>query len=210
MRKIIAVAALVLALATAGSGAVAVALAAAPDAGETDAANAAAPDDLRAVAPDDYCYVEAMIHYRVEESDLARTLLRKDHVSADVRAYAEELVERGAAELEEFREWYVSWADARPVEPPDDGACAGHGADHARMPGMPSWSRQRALAEAAPPDAEREFVGILRAQNEGLTALVTLIVEAGPHPRVAESAERVLAEASVDSAALEGLAAGLR
>ncbi len=210
MRKIIAVVALALALATAGACAVAVALAGAPGAGETDAALTGAPDDLRAVAPDDYCYVEAMIYYGVEESDLARTLLRKDRVSADVRAYAEELLDRGAAELDAFREWYVSWAEARPVEPPDDGACAGHGADHAQMPGMPSWSRQRALAEAAPPEAEREFVGILREQNDGLAALVTLIAESDPHPRVAESAERVLAEASVDLEMLEELSAGLR
>nr|WP_281363965.1 DUF305 domain-containing protein [Microbacterium immunditiarum] len=162
------------------------------------------------VSPDDYCYVEAMIYYRVEETELARTLLRKDGVSADVSAHAQELLARDAAELDEFREWYVSWADARPVEPPEEGVCAGHGTDHAQMPGMPSWSRQRALADAAPPDAEREFVGILRAQNEGLAALVTLIIEADPHPRVAESAERVLAEASVDLEALERLAAALR
>uniref|UniRef100_UPI00197CA294 hypothetical protein n=1 Tax=Microbacterium sp. CPCC 204701 TaxID=2493084 RepID=UPI00197CA294 len=85
----------------------------------------------------------------------------------------------------------------------------GHGADHAQMPGMPSWSRQLALAGAAPPAAEREFTGILREQTAGMIALVTLILDGDPHLAVAASARHVLADAEADLAALDALGASL-
>ena len=211
MRKVVAVVALTLAVATAGA-AVALAVAASTGGG-TDAApgpsasaSVGASASASAPAPvtaDDYCYVEAMIYYRVEESELADTLLRKDGVAGDIGAFAEVVGDRATSELEELREWYVSWAEARPATPPTEGPCGGHGADHAQMPGMPSWSRQLALAEAQPPAAEQEFAGILRDQTAGMVALVTLILDGDPHPAVVDSAERVLAEAEADLEALQ-------
>lgn len=211
MRKVVAVVALTLAVATA-SAAIALAVAASSG-GITDATPAAAasasvgspPGSPVPVTADDYCYVEAMIYYRVEESELAATLLRKDGVGAEVRALAEAVAGRAAAELEDLRSWYVSWADARPSTPPTDGPCGGHGADHAQMPGMPSWSRQLALADAESPAAEREFAGILRDQTAGTIALVTLILDGDPHPAVRESTRQVLADAEADLAALDDL-----
>ncbi|WP_194410767.1 DUF305 domain-containing protein [Microbacterium cremeum] len=210
MRKPVVVVALTLAVATAGA-AVALAVAASsggvPDAAPTAPASSVVPSASAAVTADDYCYVEAMIYYRVEESELARTLLRKEGTAPAARALADAVAERAVAELDDLREWYVSWADARPATPPADGLCGGHGADHAQMPGMPSWSRQLALADAAPPAAEREFTGILRDQTAGMVALVTLVLDGAPHPAVAESARRVLAHAEADLAALDELAA---
>ena len=83
-RRAVAVVALTIALATAGTG-IALALAAA---GGTDAAPAASPSASPSIAvtADDYCYVEAMIYYRVEESELAETLLRKDGLDTGARA----------------------------------------------------------------------------------------------------------------------------
>lgn len=205
MRKVVAVVALTLAVATAGA---AVALAvAASGGGGTDAAPTASATASAPVSADDYCYVEAMIYYRVEESELAETLLRKDGVEAWARARAEAVADRAATELDGLRAWYVSWADARPAAPPTDGPCGGHGADHAQMPGLPSWGRQIALADAEPPAAEREFTGILRDQTAGMIALVTLILGGDPHPLVEESARRVLAAAEADLAALDELEA---
>lgn len=203
MRKVVAVVALTLAVATAGA---ALALAvAASGGGGTDAAPTASATASAPVTADDYCYVEAMIYYRVEESELAETLLRKDGVEAGARARAEAVADRAATELEDLRAWYVSWADARPAAPPTSGPCAGHGADHAQMPGMPSWGRQIALADAEPPAAEREFTGILRDQAAGMIALVTRILDGDPHPLVEESARRVLAAAEADLVALDEL-----
>nr|WP_277348819.1 DUF305 domain-containing protein [Microbacterium sp. CFH 90308] len=206
-----------LALVTAGA-AVAIAIAAGTDAAGRAASEPTTPGGAESlggatatarVTADDYCYVEAMIYYRVEETELAQSLLAKDGVAPEARAFAAETAERDAAELEHLREWYVSWADARPLEPPADGPCAGHGADHAQMPGMPSWSRQLALAEAVPPVAEREFIGILQAQTTGMVALVSLILDGDPHPDVRESAEGVLARASEDAEMLDELLVGL-
>lgn len=209
MRKVVAVVALTLAVVTAGA-AVALAVAASSGAGTDAAPSASASASVTPSAPvtaDDYCYVEAMIYYRVEESELAETLLRKDGVAVDARAFAEAVGDRAAEDLERLREWYVSWAGARPATPPTDGPCAGHGVDHAQMPGMPSWARQLTLADAVAPMAEREFTGILRDQTAGMVALVTLILDGDPHPAVEESARRVLAEADADLAALDELEA---
>lgn len=201
MRKVVAVVALSLAVLTAGVAvALAIASTAGPDASTRPTTTASTP-----VTADDYCYVEAMIYYRVSERELAETLLRKEGVDPAARELADSLARTAEDELDDLRAWYVSWADARPLEPPDDGPCAGHGTDHAQMPGMPSWGRQNALADAAPPEAERLFAEILREQSEGMIALVTLVLDGAPHPAVADSAEDVLERARDDLAALDDL-----
>ncbi|MGK3951299.1 hypothetical protein ACLKM7_03135 [Microbacterium sp. I2] len=75
---------------------------------------------------------------------------------------------------------------------------------------MPSWSRQLALAEAVPPVAEREFIGVLEAQGTGRVALASLVLDGDPHPDVRESAECVLVRAAEDAETLEELLAALR
>ncbi|WP_344095541.1 DUF305 domain-containing protein [Microbacterium deminutum] len=75
------------------------------------------------VTADDFCYVEAMIYYRVEAVDLAKDVLDKTGVSRETRAFAQKLVDEQSAELEALRPWYVSWTGARPLERPDEGPC---------------------------------------------------------------------------------------
>ncbi|MGN6221754.1 MAG: DUF305 domain-containing protein [Microbacterium sp.] len=173
--------------------------------GATASSSPAAMDDT--VAADDYCYVEAMIYYRVKEQELAQTLLRKDSVAADAEAFAKRVVADDVAELDDLRAWYVSWAPARPLEPPTDGPCGGHGSDHAQMPGMPSWSAEQGLVDASSPDAERRYAEIVRDQNAGMVALVTLILDGHPHPDVRASAEAVLERERADAVTLDGLLA---
>jgi uncharacterized protein (DUF305 family) len=203
---VVLVVALTLALLTAAAG---VWLAVAATAGNTDAAPAASASPSASsstpVTADDYCYVEAMIYYRVKEQELAETLLRKQGLAAGANGFATGIAARNADELEGLRAWYLSWAEARPAEPPTDGPCGGHGSDHAQMPGMPSWSALQGLVDAQHPDAERRFAEILQAQSAGMTALVTLILEGDPHPAVAESAEEVLRRAEADQATLQGV-----
>ena len=205
-RRAVVVVALTLALLTAAAG---VWLAIAATAGNTDAApSASVSPSASASAPvtaDDYCYVEAMIYYRVEEQELAQTLLRKQGIEAGASGFATGIAARNEVELEDLRAWDLSWADARPAEPPTDGPCGGHGSDHAQMPGMPSWSALQGLVDAQHPDAERRFAEILQAQNAGMIALVTLILESDPHPAVATSAEEVLKQAAADRATLQGI-----
>jgi len=174
-------------------------------AGVTASSSPVAIDDT--VTADDYCYVEAMIYYRVKEEELAQTLLRKDGVAADAEAFAKRLVADDVAELDDLRAWYVSWAPARPLEPPADGPCGGHGSDHAQMPGMPSWSTEQGLVDAQSPDAERRYAEIVRDQNAGMVALVTLILDGSPHPDVRASAETVLERERADAVTLAGLLA---
>jgi uncharacterized protein (DUF305 family) len=209
-RRAVAVVALTLAVATAAAG-VALAVASGIGAGtpgEAHPGTAASPASSESASPvtaDDYCYVEAMIYYRVKELELAETLQRKDGIDAGALGFAAGIAARDAEELEELRAWYLSWADARPLEPPADGPCGGHGGDHAQMPGMPSWSTLQGLVDAPHPEAERRFAEILRDQNAGMVALVTLILDGDPHPQVVESAERVLEQAEADEDTLQGI-----
>jgi len=166
-----------------------------------------APEIDDTVTADDYCYVEAMIYYRVKEEELAQTLLRKDDLAPAAASYAERVVGDDLAELDDLRAWYVSWAPARPLEAPTDGPCGGHGSDHAQMPGMPSWSVEQGLVDASSPDAERRYAEIVRDQNAGMVALVTLILDGDPHPAVRASAEAVLEREKTDAAELQALLA---
>ena len=221
-RRVVLVVALTLALATAAVG---VWLAIAATAGNTvptatppaagasggasgrvgPAAPSASASPAAPVTADDYCYVEAMIYYRVKEQELAETLLRAQGIDAGASGFATGIAARDEDELERLRAWYLSWADARPAEPPTDGPCGGHGADHAQMPGMPSWSTLQGFVDAEHPDAERRFAEILQVQNAGMIALLTLILEGDPHPSVAESAEEVLKQAEADRGTLQGI-----
>ncbi|MBD3940176.1 DUF305 domain-containing protein [Microbacterium sp. NEAU-LLC] len=175
--------------------------------GQGVTASRPSPEVDETVTADDYCYVEAMIYYRVKEEELAQTLLRKDGIAADAEAYAKSVVAADLAELDDLRAWYVSWAPARPLEPPVDGPCGGHGSDHAQMPGMPTWSAEQGLVDAQSPDAERRFAELVRDQNAGMAALVTLILDGDPHPDVQASAEAVLERARTDAVTLDGLLA---
>lgn len=208
MRKPVVFAALLVALATAAGG---VALAFAAGDRPASVASSTVGGEVAAapVRATDYCFVEAMIYYRVEESELAGVLLEEDSAATPLRDLAADLVAEGAAELEELREWYLSWADARPLQPPADGPCAGHGSDHAQMPGMPSWSQRVALADAEGTVAEAAFADIALAQNAGVIALAEQILAGDPHPRVLAAAEDTLARARSDVAALEELRAAL-
>jgi uncharacterized protein (DUF305 family) len=171
------------------------------------AASTPSPTADETVSADDYCYVEAMIYYRVKEEELAQTLLRKGGLGADAKAFARDVVAADVAELDDLRAWYVSWASARPLQSPTDGPCGGHGSDHALMPGMPSWSAEQGLVDAQSPEAERRFAEIARDQNAGMVALVTLILDGDPHPAVRASAEAVLEREKADAVTLAGLLA---
>ncbi|MGX5772520.1 DUF305 domain-containing protein [Microbacterium trichothecenolyticum] len=204
-RRAVVFVALALALLTAAVG---IWLAVAAAARDTDAAPPVSVSPSASAAPvtaDDYCYVEAMIYYRVKEQEVAETLLRKQGIEAGASGFATGIAARDEDELEDLRAWYLLWADARPAEPPTDGPCGGHGSDHAQMPGMPSWSALQGFAAAEHPDAEKRFAEILHAQNAGMIALVTLILEGDPHPAVAESAEAVLQQAGADQETLQGI-----
>ncbi|KAF2414133.1 hypothetical protein B1729_06080 [Microbacterium sp. B35-04] len=210
-RRAVAVVALTLAVATAAAG-IALAVASGIGAGTAGQANPgtsasapAASSSDSAVTADDYCYVEAMIYYRVKELELAETLQRKDGLDAGALGFATGVAARDAEELEDLRAWYLSWAEARPLEPPADGPCGGHGSDHAQMPGMPSWSTLQGFVDAQHPDAERRFAEILRDQNAGMVALVTLILDGDPHPEVVEAAQRALEQAASDAATIDGI-----
>lgn len=156
------------------------------------------------VSATDFCYVEAMIYYRVEATDLSNALLETPGISAEGQATAEDMAAAQTAELDELRPWYVSWREYRPLERPSTGPCAAH-ADHAQMPGMPSTAEWNALLDAEGQEAERVYAELLIAQNEAMVAFATEILAGDPHPRVAESAERVIAQGEDDIALLEAL-----
>ncbi|WP_137843182.1 DUF305 domain-containing protein [Microbacterium sp. 2FI] len=206
MRRKLVAAGLVVAVAVAGAG---VALAITAGARGSDAAPevvATAPgaETPQAVAASDFCFVESMIFYRVEAVELATVLRGMDDVSPPLRAFADTVVEDDSAELDELRERYVAWADARPLEPTDDGACAGHGA-HAQMPGMPSLAQRGDLSAADGAAGEQLFLALMIAQNAGVAALVADTLDVPAHPIVRESAERALAAGAIRARGLAEL-----
>ena len=160
------------------------------------------------VTATDFCFVEAMIYYRVEATDLSDAFLRKAGVTPEGRELAEQLTADQADELEQLRPWYLSWRAYRPLERPQEGPCAGH-ADHTQMPGMPTPAQWSALLAAEGADAARTYAQLLIAQNEAMVAFASQILEGDPHPRVRASAEQVIEQGERDIAALEDLVAAL-
>jgi uncharacterized protein (DUF305 family) len=203
VRSRVAVIGLVLAVCVAVAGIALAVWAGAERVARPDPATTADP-----VSATDFCYVEAMIYYRVEATDLSDALLQKDGITPAGRELAEQITTTQADELEQLRPWYVSWREHRPLERPNEGPCAGH-ADHAQMPGMPTPAQWSALLAAEGADAERTYAQLLIAQHEAMVAFATQILDGDPHPRVGEAAEHVIEQGERDIAALEGLVAAL-
>ena len=203
MRSRVAIVGLVVALCAAAAAIALAVWALAGGGARPDPAATAEP-----VSATDYCFVEAMIYYRVEATDLSDAFLHKDGITSQGRALAEELMSDQAEELEQLRPWYVSWREFRPLERPKDGPCAGH-ADHAQMPGMPTPAQWASLLAAEGADAERTYAQLLITQNEAMVAFAEQILEGDPHSRVRESAERVIEQGESDIAALQELIRGL-
>jgi len=162
-----------------------------------------------AVTADDFCYVEAMIYYRVEAVDLANAVLEKTGISPATRDFAEDLVSDQSAQLEKLRPWYMSWTSARPLERPQEGPCAGHGSTHAQMPGLPTPSQWDQLIAADGAAAQRMYLELTIAQNSAMIVFATLVLDGEPHPRVEQSAEQVIAQGRKDVADLEALLADM-
>ncbi|MBS1673628.1 MAG: DUF305 domain-containing protein [Actinobacteria bacterium] len=208
MRRIVLIVAVAVAMLVAGS---LVALAVSSrftDAGGSAGPSGAATATADPVSANDYCYVEAMIFYRVSESRNAKVLLGKSGIDADARDFATATAERADAELVDLRAWYVSWGGANPAEPPVDGPCAGHGAEHAQMPGIPSWAQRQRLADAQDPaTAQRLFAQLLHDQHAGMLALIAQVLDDQADPRVRASATAAREQAAADDAILERIAA---
>ena len=201
MRSRVAVIGLVVAVCVAAAGIALAVWAFAGREAPSDASTTADP-----VTATDFCYVEAMIYYRVEATDLSDALLRKDGITPAGRELAEQLTADQADELEHLRPWYLSWREYRPLERPKDGPCAGH-ADHAQMPGMPTPAQWSALLAAEGVEAAHTYAELLIAQNEAMVAFAAQILAGDPHPRVRASAEQVIEQGESDIAALEDLVA---
>lgn len=195
-----------------GAAAIAVALAVtAASSGASRPTVVASPGGSASAEPvseADYCFVESMIFYRVEAAGISGVLLDTDAVSSPTRALAADLVAHQQAELDDLREWYVSWADARPLERPDQGPCAGHGA-HADMPGVPTWQQRTELADATGAQAEALYLALMRAQVAGVADLAATTLAGDPNSLVRVAAEQAVAEGERDAAALAARADAL-
>ncbi|WP_127476737.1 DUF305 domain-containing protein [Microbacterium sulfonylureivorans] len=207
MRRALAAAGLVVAL-----GAAATVVALAVTAGATGAkaptvlASPSGSGPAEPVSEADFCFVESMIFYRVEARRMGAVLLDADGISTAAREVATDVVAAQDAEMADLREWYVAWAAAKPLERPDEGPCAGHGA-HADMPGVPTWAQRTDLAEAAGADAETLFAELMLAHTAGVIDLAQDALAADPHSLVREAAEQAIADGQHDTAAFEALAA---
>ena len=207
LRRALAVTGVVIALAAAGT-IVAFALAAGATRAEAPTVHASPSGSGQAepVSAADFCYVESMIFYGVAARALGEVVLEADGVSPEVRTLASEVVAREHAEIAELRELYVAWSDAKPLERPDQGPCAGHGA-HADMPGVPTWSERSSLAAADGVDAETRYVALMLSHSADVFDLAEDTLAGHPHSIVRAIARETAVDTERVAAALRALAA---
>ncbi len=204
-RRVAVIVGIIVALAAAGA-VIALAVAALTGGEPADTASPAAEP----VTATDFCFVESMIFYRVESTYLSEALLDKDGISPEAREFADALIADESEQLDEvFRPWYVSWKEYRPLEPPAEGPCGGHGGNHRQMPGMPTPAQWDALIAADGAEAERLFAEYLIAQDQAMIEFARQVLDADPHSRVRESATQVIEDAEREIAALEAVLAGV-
>ena len=156
------------------------------------------------VSESDFCFVESMIFYRVEATGIGGVILDTEGISPEARAVAADLVAEQEDELVELRERYVAWSDARPLERPEGGPCAGHGA-HADMPGVPTWGERSDLADATGAEAETLYVTLMRAHIAGVIDLAATTLQGDPNSVVRATAENAISQGERDAAAMAAL-----
>ncbi|MDY0910623.1 DUF305 domain-containing protein [Microbacterium sp. CFBP9034] len=208
MRIAVAAVGVVVAVAAA-TGAVALAITAAATGERTPTVLASAPGSASAepVSESDFCFVESMIFYRVEAVEIGNVVLDTEGITAETRERAAAIVAEQSAQVDDLREWYISWGSAKPLERPDEGPCAAHGA-HADMPGIPTWGQRTDLSNGSGAEAEELYLSLMPAMNAGVIDLAATTTAADAHSLVRAAAEDAIAQAERDTELLRAVATG--
>ncbi|GAA3794865.1 hypothetical protein GCM10022241_18640 [Micrococcus endophyticus] len=127
--------------------------------------------------------------------DMSEILLAKDDVPADVRAFAQKVVDAQGPEIERMNQMLRTWEAPMPGE---DSTSMGHGAG-----GMMSEEDMGMLNDAQGTDAARLYLEQMTVHHEGAVEMARDQVEQGQNPQAVELARQVVEDQEAEITEME-------
>lgn len=144
---------------------------------------------------DDVMFAQMMIPHHEQAVDMSEILLAKDDVPADVRAFAQKVVDAQGPEIERMNQMLRTWEAPMPGE---DSTSMGHGAG-----GMMSEEDMGMLNDAQGTDAARLYLEQMTVHHEGAVEMARDQVEQGQNPQAVELARQVVEDQEAEITEME-------
>jgi uncharacterized protein (DUF305 family) len=169
--------------------------ASAPEGTGTAPASGAAAEISAEHNDDDVMFAQMMIPHHEQAVDMSEILLAKDDVPADVRAFAQKVVDAQGPEIERMNQMLRTWEAPMPGE---DSTSMDHGTG-----GMMSEEDMGMLNDAQGTDAARLYLEQMTVHHEGAVEMARDQVEQGQNPQAVELAQQVVEDQEAEIAEME-------
>ena len=133
---------------------------------------------------DDVMFAQMMIPHHQQAVDMSETLLGKDDIPADVRAFAQKVVDAQGPEIERMNQMLQTWEAPMPAE---DSTSMDHGTG-----GMMSEEDMGMLNDAQGTAAARLYLEQMTVHHEGAVEMARDQVEQGQNPQAVALAQDVI------------------
>ena len=137
----------------------------------------------------DVAFATDMIEHHAQAIQMANFTIGREGLDPEIAALAEEIRVDQTEEIDTLSAWLEQWGE--PV--PETGFATGDGHTHSEesgsdehgdMPGMASGAAMDALAEAADPAFEEQWLAMMIEHHEGAVAMAEEVDDAGKSPAV--------------------------
>ena len=149
----------------------------------------------------DIMFATMMIPHHEQAVDMSEILLAKDDVPADVRAFAQKVVDAQGPEIERMNQMLRTWEAPMPGE---DSTSMGHGAG-----GMMSEEDMGMLNDAQGTDAARLYLEQMTVHHEGAVEMAQTQLVDGENPQALELAQQIIDDQQAEISDMEGMLASL-
>lgn len=169
--------------------------ASAPEGTGTAPASGAAAEISAEHNDDDVMFAQMMIPHHEQAVDMSEILLAKDDVPADVRAFAQKVVDAQGPEIERMNQMLRTWEAPMPGE---DSTSMDHGTG-----GMMSEEDMGMLNDAQGTEAARLYLEQMTVHHEGAVEMAREQIDQGQNPQAVELARQVVEDQEAEIAEME-------
>lgn len=159
--------------------------------GTTSPATGTSPGARESIAAEhneaDVMFAQMMIPHHEQAVEMSEVLLAKDDITAEVRQFAQEVIDAQGPEIERMEQMLSAWGAQR--------AAPGGGMDHgsgANEGGMMSEQDMAALADAQGVAAARLYLEQMTVHHEGAVAMAQEETSDGRNPQAVQLAQDII------------------
>jgi uncharacterized protein (DUF305 family) len=149
-------------------------------------------------------FAQMMLPHHEQAVQMSEILLAKDDVPAEVRDFAQRVIDAQGPEIERMNAMLAAW-NAEPVTDAEEMDGMDHGSG-AGMSGMMSEEDMQALVGAGGSEAAGLYLEQMTVHHEGAVEMAQDQVEQGRNPQAVELARRVVEDQRAEITEMERMA----